>query len=427
MRYLILVLIAGTAGAADWPGFRGSGTSVTADKNLPLEWTDARNVAWKVDLPGYGQSSPVVGKDTAYVTCVSGEMRDRGYVVALDVANGRERWRHEFEPTLKVKSSFSVARAAPTPCVDADGVYAFFEGGNLLALDHAGKVRWKRSLIDDYGEFKGGHGVGSSPCQTADTLFVLVDHAGPCYLLAVDKATGKTRWKTDRDGKMSWSSPVVARIGDRDAVIASSNGSVTAYAADTGKELWKLDGVVGNTIPSATVAGDRILVGAGMQRGKEPAKDAKSNCCLTLTRTGDKPGYEIAWTAKAGLASYASPLVYEGHVYFVNAAGVLHCYDLATGKEKYAERIDGPCWATPIGAGGRIYCFGKNGVTTVVKSGPEFESLASNRLWAADPKEKAPPPKEGGEYSDAAVLYGVAVTDGTFLVRTGTKLYRIGK
>ncbi|MBY0512816.1 MAG: PQQ-like beta-propeller repeat protein, partial [Gemmataceae bacterium] len=305
------------------------------------------------------------------------------------------------------------------------------------ALSHAGKVRWERSLVADYGEFKGGHGVGSSPCQTADTLFVLVDHGGPCYLVAVDKATGKTRWKADRQGKMSWSSPVVAAADGKPAVIASSNGSVTAYAADTGAEVWKLDGVAGNTIPSATVAGDAVVIGAGTGRdGKAPAGGAKSNCCLSLTTTGGKPGYEVRWSAKAGLANYASPLVLENHAYFVNTTGVLSCYDLTTGKECYAERIDGPCWATPVGANGMVYCFGKNGVTTVVKAGPAFEKVASNRLWAVDAKPKADavpkPPADGGpgrsagEYGDP-ILYGVAATDGAFLVRTGTTLYRVGK
>lgn len=420
--------------AADWPGFRGTGDSVAVAKNLPTEWSEKQNTAWTLELPGYGQSAPVVWKETAYVTCVAGDMRDKGFVVAVDVTTGKEKWRHTFEPTQKVKSSGTVSRAAPTPCTDTEGVYCFFEGGNLIALTHAGKVRWERSLVTDYGEIKGGHGLGGSPCQTADAVFVLVDHAGPCYLLAVEKATGKTRWKADREGKMSWSSPVVATVGKSEVVIASSNGSVIGYTTDGGKELWKVDGVVGNTIPSATLAGDRVVIGAGASRGAAPAKDAKSNFCLKLTDAGGKPGYEVAWTAKAGLANYASPLVYEGYVYFVDSTGVLHCHDLKTGKEHYAERIDGPCWATPVAAGGRVYCFGKNGVTTVLKAGAEFEKVASNKLWAAQEKPKADPAKPsesggggaGGEYGDP-ILYGVAAIDDAFLVRTGTTLYRIGK
>lgn len=428
-----LALCAAAATPADWPGFRGAGDSL-AKGPFPAEWSPDKGVAWAADLPGYGQSAPVVWGEAVYATAVSGEMRDKGYVVALDAKTGREKWRHTFEPTQKVKSSFSVSRAAPTPCADADGVYCFFEGGNLIALSHAGKVRWERSLVTDYGEFKGGHGVGASPCQTADALVVLVDHAGPCYLLAVDKADGKTKWKADREGKMSWSSPAVATQGGKPVVIASSNGSVAGYAAADGKELWRLDGVSGNTIPSAAVLGDAVLVGAGLGRGgKEPEAGGKSNCCLTLTADG-KPGYAVRWTAKPGLANYATPLAYDGHAYFVNAVGVLFCLDLTTGKECYAERIDGPCWASPVGADGRVYLFGKNGVTSVVKAGPKFEHLASNPLWAAakprpEPAPKADEPKRErmtGEYGDP-ILYGAAAADGAFYLRTGAKLYRVGK
>jgi len=441
MRFSVVTVLAGFmaahSAAADWPGFRGTGDGLTAAKNLPTEWSDTKSIGWKLDLPGYGQSAPVVWKDLVYVTAVSGEMREKGYVVAVDAKTGKEKWRHTFEPTQQVKSSFSVSRGAPTPCADADGVYGFFEGGNLLALTHAGKVRWERSLVKDYGEFKGGHGVGSSPCQTADTVYVLIDHGGPCYLLAVEKATGKTKWKADREGKMSWSSPVIAHQGGKPVIVASSNGSVVGYAADTGKELWRLDGVVGNTIPSASVAGDTVLVGAGLGRGgKEPEQGAKSNCCLTLTGGEAKPGYTVRWSAKPGIANYATPLAYEGHAYFVNAVGVLHCFDLKTGKECYAERIDGPCWASPIGAAGRVYFFGKNGVTTVVKAGPTFEIIASNPLWPADSKPKVEPaPKTAeepgrrqtaGEYGDP-ILYGAAAADGAFFLRTGTTLYRVGK
>ncbi len=428
MRVVLLLLFVSSlvAPAADWPGFRGTGDGLTRARDLPIEWSPTKNLAWKIDLPGYGQSSPVVWRDTVYVTAVSGAMRDRGHILALDVATGKERWRHTFEPTLQVKMTSTVSRGAPTPCADAAGVYCFFEGGNLLALSHTGKVLWERSLARDYGAFQGGHGIGSSPCQTADSLFILIDHPGPCYLVAIDKKTGKSRWKTERQGKMSWSSPVVAEQGGKPIVLASSNGSVAAYAAETGKELWRLDGVAGNTLPSATVLGDTVVVGAGQPRGAvQPA--AKGNFCLTLTADG-KPGYAVRWEAKAGLASYATPLAYDGHAYFVNSAGVLHCLDLKTGKECYAERIDGPCWASPIGVAGRVYLFGRDGTTTVVKAGPTFQRLASNPLWPTDGAAAEQPNQGGGagEYADP-ILYGAAATDGGFILRSGTKLYRVGR
>lgn len=429
---LLTVALSGAAlPAADaWPGFRGSGDG-TAKGVYPTEWSPKEGVAWAVDLPGYGQSSPVVWNGVVYVTAVEGQQREKGYVVALDAKTGKEKWRHTFEPSQKAKWAYTISRAAPTPCADAAGVYGFFEGGNLIALNHVGKVRWERNLVKDYGAFQGGHGVGSSPAQTSDALFVLIDHRGPSYLVAIDKATGKNKWKADREQRGAWTSPVIATRDGKPEVIASSAGTVIGYAADTGKELWKLDHVVGNTLPSASVVGDRVLFGGGMSRSKDAAPaGAKGNGCLKLVAKDGKPNFDAAWTAKVGISNYATPLGYEGVAYFVNQVGVVYAHDLATGKELFAERIDGACWASPLGAGKRVYFFGKDGTTTVLKAGQEFDKVASNKLWDVKPNPagsgdtggKGPAP----EYLDP-IVYGVAAADGAFFIRTGARLYRVGK
>ncbi|HEY1189071.1 MAG TPA: PQQ-binding-like beta-propeller repeat protein, partial [Gemmata sp.] len=376
--FALALVPVGVSAADSWPGFRGTGDSV-AKGTYPTKWAPKEGIAWAIDLPGYGQSAPVVWNGTVYLTAVEGNQREKGFVVALDAKTGKEKWRHTFEPTQKAKWGYTISRAAPTPCADADGVYGFFEGGNLVALTHAGKVRWERSLAKEYGEFQGGHGIGSSPAQTADALFVLIDHRGPSYLLAVDKATGKNKWKTEREQKGGWASPVIAMRGGKPEVIASSAGTVIGYAADTGKELWKLDNVVGNTIPSASVAGDRVLFGGGASRSKEALPTgAKSNGCLKLVAKDGKPGFETAWAAKPGISNYATPLGYEGVAYFVNQVGVVYAHDLVSGKELFSERIDGACWASPVGAGGHVYFFGKDGTTSVLKAGKEFDLIASN-------------------------------------------------
>jgi len=420
----LLVLLPGVEPApAAWPSFRNGGAGVAAVKELPLTWSPTENVAWKVDLPGFGQSSPVVWGDKVFVTAVDGKQREKGFLLAYDARTGKQLWAHEFEPTQKMTWSETISRAAPTPVVDADGVYAFFEGGNLLARTHDGKPLWERSLAKEFGEFKNNHGLGGSPAQTDDTLFVLVDHSGPSYLLAVDKKTGKDRWKTDRTSRGSWTSPVVATRGGKAEVIVSSNGSVAGYAADTGKLLWELTGLAGNTLPSATVADGHVVVGAGAGRmGADPAAAAKSNCCLRLVEKAGKPDYEVAWTADKVSASYASPLVYRGYAYFVNQAGVVTCLDLKDGSQKYAERLEGSCWASPIAAGERIYFFGKDGRTTVLKAGPTFERLATNALWDAEKAEPAGPMGFGG-----TTFYGCAAVEGAIFARTGKALYRVGK
>jgi outer membrane protein assembly factor BamB len=430
MNLLILVLLIGALPSGDsWPAFRGTGDGISQATKLPTEWTETKNLAWKIDLPGYGQSNPVIWNNTVYVTSVEGENREKGYIVAYSMNKGNELWRHEFEPTQKAKWGYTISRAAPTPCVDATGVYAFFEGGNVISLDHTGKKRWERSLVKEYGELKGGHGVGSSPAQSEDALFILIDHGGPSYLIAIDKRSGETRWKADRASKSSWTSPVMTSKEGKQILIVSSNGSVTGYDPKDGKEVYKLENFVGNTIPSATVVGDRILVGAGINRSKDAAtKETKSNCLLKLSQHDGKPTLNVEWTAKAGLASYATPLAYRGVGYFINEVGVLVGLDLENGKELFSERIAGPSWASPIAAGDHIYFFGKNGISTVIKSGKVLEIVSTNPLWKSENKPKAEKKTEGrqpsGDYDDP-IFYGAAAGGNSLILRSGSNLFCI--
>jgi outer membrane protein assembly factor BamB len=449
---LSLLLGAGPAPAESWPGFRGDGTSRTTAANLPVRWSPTENVAWRTPLPGYGQSSPVVWNDRVFVTAIDGSEKEKLFVVAVDVKSGKAVWTKEFAATQKGKNNPMMSRAAPTPVVDGNAVYAFFESGDVIALSHAGEVKWQRSLSKDYGAFKNNHGVGSSPAQSDKMVLILVDDLGPSYLVALDKATGKNVWMADRTSRASWTSPVVATLNEKPAVLVSSSGSLTAYDAATGTELATLDGLVGNNIPSPVVAGDLIVLGAGENRMKpDLAASAKSNCCVRLTAKGDKTAFELVWDGTKAVCHHASPLVHQGHVYFVTKTGVVHCVDLRTGEERYSERLDNPCWATPVGAGDHVYFFGKDGVTTVLKAGPEFVKVAANRFWSPadfakrrdEAKDKAaatlPKPPEGKgpgggpplpkdeleatRYSAVGdVVYGVAAVDGTFVVRTGTEL-----
>jgi outer membrane protein assembly factor BamB len=316
----------------------------------------------------------------------------------------------------------------------------FFESGDLLGLGHGGEVRWRRSLVRDYGAFKNHHGLASSLAQTDAAVLVLLDHAGPSYLLAVSKRTGEDVWVANRASRTSWTSPVVTMRGGRPVVVVSGGGALTAYDGATGKQLWTLDGLVGNAIPSPTAAGDTVVVGAGESRSNpDLVASARSNCCLRLTSSEGRRGYEVLWQGKKATCHHASPVIVKDHVYFVTKAGVVYCLDRKTGAECYAERLDNPCWATPVAAGDHIYFFGKDGITTVLKAGPQYVKLASNRLWsdegaqekraqdAKKPENQLPKrpetPEQPGYQSLGEVVYGVAAVDNAFFLRTGTALY----
>lgn len=404
LSYLIASALVAAAPNAEWPGFRGDGTSLTAVADLPLKWSDDEGIAWQIETAGYGQSSPVVWSDKIFVTSIEGESKERCLVACYGLKDGKRQWQKELTAAIQVKDSDYVSRAAPTPIVDAQRLYAFFESGDLFAFDHAGAQIWHRDLGKEYGEYHGNHGLGGSLTQSGDSLLVVVDHDGPSYLLAVSKQTGANKWKVDRPSNISWTSPIVASPSAGNAaapteVIVSSKGSVAAYDVADGKLRWSLTGLTGNTTASPTVTDKLVIVGSS---------DVGQSVAIRRGASGTLGDANVAWRLTDAAASFSSPLAYQGKVYFINKSGVATCVEESTGKTFWTHRL-ASAWASPIGAAGRIYYFGKDGTTSVVASGAEFESLSENVLTI-----------EGR-------LYGVAAVPGAFVLRTGRKLICVGK
>ncbi len=409
-----------------WPGFLGAGASSVTAESVPLEWAPDRNMAWKHELVGEGQSSPIVWDGQVYVTTVEGPMKDTNHLLAFDAKSGKAQWDYAFPTSLPVKNTLYVSRAAPTPAADANGVYVFFESGDLVALDHSGKLRWQRSLTKDFGKFDNEFGIGSSLAQSVDALFVLADHKGPSYLLAVNKTDGKDLWKVDRTSRISWASPALLNIAGRDQLIVSSDGALDAYDPADGKLLWTLGDLGGNAMTTPLQSADgTILVGATAgERGQYAAVAPKSNIAVRVVEKDGALTTEKLWTADKALASFASPIVYQGLAYWVNQVGVVFCFDAATGEKKYNARLAETCWATPVGIGDRIYFFGKDGGTTVLATGPEHKQLAVNRTWRVE-DIKVAGDDPGAKMFGGPIQYGVAVAQGSFFVRTGNMLYCI--
>ncbi len=396
----LLLLAAPAENGRVWSGFRGNGASHSTARNLPLKWAEQENVAWQVDLPGHGQSSPVVWENRVFVTAVDGEMQDRLLVRCLDLATGKTLWDREFKASQGVKSSDYVSKAAPTPAVDAERLYLFFESGDLLALTHAGEPVWQRSLVRDYGAIKSNHGLGTSPVLTRNGLLLWISHEGGAYLLSVNPKTGQNRWKRDHPFGAGWATPLVLEHAGRSLVLVTSSGRVDAFDLATGEPRWHLTGLKGNTVPSPSPAGDRVVIGSS---------DPGSTLTVRLDGQGDVTGSHITWRQPDVNCSFGSPLVYQDCVYLVNRAGVAYCLDLATGKPHWDTRLGASAWASPLAVGDRVYFFDTNGGTTVVKAGPKLEKLAENRLPAV------------------GRVYGIAAVDGAILIRSAGRLTRVGK
>lgn len=344
---MILLLLGVNVCAADWPAFLGQGAkteSVDAEK-IPTEWSPTKNIAWQAELPGYGQSSPVVFAGRVIVTCVEGKMKDKCTIVAFDLDDGAEVWRHSIDSSDKVEASNYVSRAAPTPVVDQERVICFFESGDLIALGHDGQPLWQRSLSKDFGKFKNRFGLGASPTQDENTVFILADHEGPSYLIAINKSDGKNLWKKDRTSRVSWSSPALLQIDGKPQIVISSAGSVDGYDPHTGDLLWTKDDVGGNTAPTPTSGGNNlVLIGASPgPRGESTAIASKSNVLLRISTDNESVTAEEVWRAGKAMSSFGSPITYRGYGYWVNRAGVVYCFDMRTGEEQYSKRLDESC------------------------------------------------------------------------------------
>ncbi|MEO0416565.1 MAG: PQQ-binding-like beta-propeller repeat protein, partial [Verrucomicrobiota bacterium] len=391
----ILFFLAASTAFGQWPGFRGNGDSQTAQSGLPTQWGDDSNVAWRCGTAGYGQSSPIIWEQSVFVTSASGEKKENLHLQAFSSLDGSEQWSKTFEASNTPEEvSDMISRGAPTPAADGERVYAFYESGDLFAVDHEGELIWKRHLVEEYGEFKGGHGIGSSVVLTEKAVVILIDHDGPSYLLAIDKATGKNLWKSDRTARVSWTTPLYTVYDGIPQIVVSSNGSVDGYHAETGDQIWTVTGVDMNTVASPTRFEDVIYIGASTPK----------NCmAIKLGGKGDVTDSHVLWRADGVTSSFGSPLVVGDFVFFVNRAGVIQALNRGDGKLVWQSRLPASTWASAINAHGVVYAFCKDGQSMVLKPNAEGPNEVSiNTLSLGGEKDR---------------IYGVAVSGNQFIVR----------
>ena len=384
-----------------WPGFRGHGDSHSEATNLPVEWSDRKNLLWDITLPGYGQSSPVIWRDRVFVTAVDGPNKEQAFVLCYDLRSGRELWRRAVATTEKVKVGNTVSQAAPTPVVDGKRLYVFFETGDLVALDHRGRQVWGRQMTGDYGGVKGPHGLGSSLAANRRHLFIAISHLGVSFVMAIDKSDGRTVWRTDRKSGMAWGTPLLLTYQGREQLVVRGNDGVTSYDTVDGKPLWFVNGMKGAPMPSPTLAGDLLIVGSDQKEG---------TLAIRLGGSGDVTASHVTWRPAEATSYFSSPLVHRGLVYLVSKVGIAYCLDLATGREVWRQRLGvGECWASPLAVGDRIYIFSNEGKTLVLRAGRQYEPLAENTI------------------SDLERIYGVAAVDDALFLRSGRRLIRLSE
>lgn len=385
--FVLLALLVGDPTTAAWPAFLGQGASTIDSSTIPLQWSPTENIAWKAKLPGKGQSSPVIWGNKVFVTCIEGSMKDTCHLVCLSLSDGSELWRQSFPSVQPVRSTYTQSRSAPTPVVDAKGVYAFYETGNLVACSHDGQLIWQRDIVSDYGAFESTIGLASSPTVHEDTLILLVDHEGPSYLLGIDTASGQEKWKTDRTSRSSFASPIIHRIAGTPQIVCSSSGSIDGYDPATGELLWSFEENIGGNRtggPMPICDGTFTVSGTPGMHNEREAEARNTNMAMKVERVDGQYVPKVLWRTTEAMPAYNSPMTHQNLSYWVTKAGIVFCYNSQTGEQVYAKRACGTCWATPVAMGDRVYLFGKDGQTVVISAGPEFSILSENNLWNPD-------------------------------------------
>ena len=265
--------------------------------------------------------------------------------------------------------------ASPSPITDGQHVFAYFGSRGLYCYDLEGKLQWSHDLGDM--RISNGFGEGSSPALYKNTLIVNWDNEGDSFVVALDKNTGKTLWKTEREERTSWSTPLVVEHDGKPQIVTDATSRIRSYDLATGKLIWECAGLTRNVIPSP-VAGDGMLYAMSGFQGN-------ALLAIHLGRTGDLTGTDaIAWSHKKSTPYVPSPLLYGDKLYFfAGNNGTLSCFDIRAGKALIdAERIDAlqGVYASPVGASGRVYLTGRNGVTVVIRQSDKLEKLATNQL-----------------------------------------------
>jgi outer membrane protein assembly factor BamB len=375
---LLAVSVAGSSAVAHWPGWRGDDASgVAAAKGFPAKWSATRNVRWKVALEGAGVSTPIVWDDRIFLTASDGRLNDRLHVWCYHRDDGRPLWHTRLFGSAAPEGLFAPGgMAVPTPATDGKRVWTLFGTGDLVCLDVEGKPVWLRSLAQEYGPFRNRWGMAASPVLVDDMLIVQVDHFGQSYLLAVDAATGVTRWRTPRDATVNWSSPIVASIKGQKQVIVAGTYRVKGYDLHKGSELWSVSGMPMQCIPTPVVSGGRLF-----------ALATKDSCTLAIRLDGDRGDLtdsHTLWKVKSGAAAIPSPLALGEYYYFVEDTGLANCLNAASGTRVWRERLGGSKYhASPVACADQLYFASVEGVVTVVKAGPVFKVLGRNDVGEA--------------------------------------------
>jgi outer membrane protein assembly factor BamB len=419
---------------AQWPQLRGpNGTGVGEGSAYPVEFSPAKNVAWKTTVP-FGQSSPVIAGGRLYVTAREG---DRLQTIALDAQTGKELWRRDVKRERPMVMYKANDPASPTPVADERGVVAFFAEFGLVAYGADGTVRWTHPM----GPFTNFYGMAASPIIADGMVIQLIDQLTGSFLVALDRVSGQVRWRTDRPGAtIGYATPMVFRTSaDRADIVTIGSTRLDSYDLATGKARWWMPLGSGGSVGNALAQGDTLWVStlasnepglpqwAASRAQYDKDKDGRIsveelaadkelgdhfgwidtsadkfiteqewNVARTLgmgawgavalkpgNAQGQLPADAVLWRVQKNVPYIPTPLLYQGVFYMVKTGGIVTSLDPSTGKllkEGRATGALGEYYASPVAADGKVYVSSQEGKVTVLRAGAQWQVLAVNDL-----------------------------------------------
>jgi outer membrane protein assembly factor BamB len=408
---VLLLLCVAPITAENWPQWRGPLLNgLSAETNLPVRWSKTENIAWKLPLPEWSGSTPIVWGDRIFLNVAEGRNLS---LWSIDRARGAVLWKRPLGGgnTRMQKQNMS----SPSPVTDGRHVWAMTGTGVIKAFDFEGAELWARDIQKDYGQFGLQWGYGSSPLLFEDSLYVQVLHGmntdDPSYVLRISKANGRTIWRVERptparrESPDAYTTPALLRYGTNVEIVITGGDVVTGHDTNNGRELWRANGLnPGND-------GSQRIVASPVIHGEMIFAPSRERPLLAIKPggRGDVSTSHVLWSFMNG-PDVPTPVTDGRYLYLINDRGIMWCLDAKTGQQIYGRQRVRPATysGSPVLADGKIYITDEDGVTSVVQAGPTFALLAENDL---------------GEYT----LSSPAVSEGQIFIRTDSFLYAIGQ